>query len=64
METAMAAAAIIGITIILLAIRWVIRAGVNRGVNAAANAIRRKQEEYDPHLPENLAQRYGGSEEN
>jgi len=45
-------------TFILLAVKWAIRATLNKGVNAAENAWKRAQEQKNPPAPESLAERY------
>ena len=52
---------IVAVALVLLVIRRLISAGVNKGVNAASNAIKRAQEEKNPPKPQNLAERYGST---
>jgi hypothetical protein len=38
-------AGVVGFTVLILVIRWVIHAGVNKGVNAIDNAVSKRHEE-------------------
>ena len=58
METGLAVAAFVGIAFVWILIKGMIRAGVNKGVNAASNAVKRVQEKNNPPQAESLAERF------
>lgn len=49
---------IAGLTVVVLAIRWVISTAVHRGADAIGNAITEKKNKDNPSKQENLADRY------
>jgi hypothetical protein len=61
METGLVIVALAGISFVWALIKWALKAGVNKGVNAASNAVKRAQEKNNPPQAESLADRYRGS---
>ena len=63
MDTIVVILVIVGITLALFFISWVLRSALNKGVDAASNAIKKSQEENNPPKTESLADRYKKAED-
>ena len=58
MTTAGGIALLIGVVVVIMVIRFIIKKGVDKGADAIQNAYRRKKEAESPARQENLSDRY------